>query len=462
MTRFARRAPVRRRCVRASLAVAGLLVLGLPALGQGGTAPAPAAGTPAAAPTGQGSLTIAVPQEGEYFVRLLPGPDAAQPAQLPVRFTDRTATITYKPTELGRSAKVAVDDARTGNTAIVPLDSIRDGRLTLLRSQFDHVRQVEVSITYDGRPVQVARVTLEPQGAAPRSRTVDATSRGLAAFEDVPAGKARLTVVYGDGLREVRDVEVTTDHAPGALSVPVAVTNRVPTLDAGAPSAAPSGTLPSASQPPPAPAQQPLAPSAGSGVVSLAGNLLGLAVAAGGIYMLYRWAQSGGLAATLRRAGIEVSGPQPTSEPAAPWEPNAAPAPIVADPSLCPFCGQRKDGGGNCACTLGSAVDATLAPAAAGQPRLVATVGAYAGGIFPIDPTGATVGRDTANQIALPDDTTVSRRHAAIRPENGAFTVTDEGSSNGVFVNGVRIDHARPLRPGDEVQIGATRFRFDW
>ncbi|MCC6731340.1 MAG: FHA domain-containing protein [Chthonomonadales bacterium] len=178
--------------------------------------------------------------------------------------------------------------------------------------------------------------------------------------------------------------------------------------------------------------------------------------------MLYRWAQSGGLAATLRRAGIEVSGPQPTSEPAAPWEPNAAPAPIVADPSLCPFCGQRKDGGGNCACTLGSAVDATLAPAAAGQPRLVATVGAYAGGIFPIDPTGATVGRDTANQIALPDDTTVSRRHAAIRPENGAFTVTDEGSSNGVFVNGVRIDHARPLRPGDEVQIGATRFRFDW
>jgi pSer/pThr/pTyr-binding forkhead associated (FHA) protein len=39
--------------------------------------------------------------------------------------------------------------------------------------------------------------------------------------------------------------------------------------------------------------------------------------------------------------------------------------------------------------------------------------------------------------------------------------VTDLGSSNGVFVNGVRIGGSQPLRSGDEVQIGNTRFRFE-
>ena len=102
-------------------------------------------------------------------------------------------------------------------------------------------------------------------------------------------------------------------------------------------------------------------------------------------------------------------------------------------------------------------------PPVASQPRLIGTMGVYSGSIFPlnINGTGVTLGRETSNTIPLNNDTTVSRRHAAIRNESGAYVVSDEGSANGVFVNGVRISGAQPLRPGDEVQIGNTRFRFE-
>lgn len=199
--------------------------------------------------------------------------------------------------------------------------------------------------------------------------------------------------------------------------------------------------------------------------MSLIETLLGLAVAGGLIYGIYRWSQSGGMAATLKKAGIEVSGPTPGSDAGTPWNPNAPAAPVVSDPTMCQFCGQKKDPAGNCACTLaGTAINTGPASAAIPtQPRLVGTMGAYSGRIFPVTANGSamTVGREPTNAISLADDTTVSRRHASIRVENGSYIVADEGSSNGVFVNGVRISGSQALRPGDEVQIGNTRFRFE-
>jgi pSer/pThr/pTyr-binding forkhead associated (FHA) protein len=43
----------------------------------------------------------------------------------------------------------------------------------------------------------------------------------------------------------------------------------------------------------------------------------------------------------------------------------------------------------------------------------------------------------------------------------GAFEVIDEGSSNGTYVNGQRIAGRQALSPGDEVQVGSARFRFE-
>ncbi|ABC81588.1 FHA domain-containing protein [Anaeromyxobacter dehalogenans] len=73
---------------------------------------------------------------------------------------------------------------------------------------------------------------------------------------------------------------------------------------------------------------------------------------------------------------------------------------------------------------------------------------------------GLTIGR--ADQADLPvDDRGASRLHARIaRRQDGAWTITDLGSTNGTFVNGVRVRSA-VLRDGDEIRVGAvTAFRF--
>ena len=65
------------------------------------------------------------------------------------------------------------------------------------------------------------------------------------------------------------------------------------------------------------------------------------------------------------------------------------------------------------------------------------------------------VGRLSTFEIAL-DDSSVSRRHADVRlVSEGVWVVNDLGSTNGTFVNGVRIDGMdHPVRQRDVVQFG--------
>jgi pSer/pThr/pTyr-binding forkhead associated (FHA) protein len=58
------------------------------------------------------------------------------------------------------------------------------------------------------------------------------------------------------------------------------------------------------------------------------------------------------------------------------------------------------------------------------------------------------------------DDPNVSRRHAELRREGGAWVVADLGSTNGVKINGHRVaQHA--LAPGDEIVLGLERMIFE-
>jgi pSer/pThr/pTyr-binding forkhead associated (FHA) protein len=93
------------------------------------------------------------------------------------------------------------------------------------------------------------------------------------------------------------------------------------------------------------------------------------------------------------------------------------------------------------------------------EAHLVATTGPYTGTVFPVR-NGATAGRDPQVEIALPADTKTSRAHARFVYENGSFTVEDQGSTNGTYVNGQRVTR-QPLAAGDTVTIGTTAFRFE-
>jgi pSer/pThr/pTyr-binding forkhead associated (FHA) protein len=75
-------------------------------------------------------------------------------------------------------------------------------------------------------------------------------------------------------------------------------------------------------------------------------------------------------------------------------------------------------------------------------------------------PTGdrTRIGRSPECEIFL-DDVTVSRNHAVLLERGGRFSVEDQGSLNGTFVNRKRIESAE-LENGDELQIGKYRLTF--
>lgn len=62
---------------------------------------------------------------------------------------------------------------------------------------------------------------------------------------------------------------------------------------------------------------------------------------------------------------------------------------------------------------------------------------------------------------ALPiSDTTVSRRHAELTPDDGQWYLRDLESSNGTFVNGIRINGRVKLAAGDQIRCGSTLLVF--
>ena len=80
--------------------------------------------------------------------------------------------------------------------------------------------------------------------------------------------------------------------------------------------------------------------------------------------------------------------------------------------------------------------------------------------VVTFDTDRVAVGKHEGNEVALPDDATVSRLHAVFERFPAGWCVTDLGSSNGTFVNGERIFTPHALRHGDEVRVGHTRLLF--
>lgn len=69
------------------------------------------------------------------------------------------------------------------------------------------------------------------------------------------------------------------------------------------------------------------------------------------------------------------------------------------------------------------------------------------------------VGRAVTSECAVVDPT-VSRHHAEIRLTKNGIEITDLGSSNGTYVNGVKIDKSH-VAPGAEVTFGKVVFKLD-
>jgi hypothetical protein len=77
-----------------------------------------------------------------------------------------------------------------------------------------------------------------------------------------------------------------------------------------------------------------------------------------------------------------------------------------------------------------------------------------------VGPTGAVIGRSRQCDVVI-DDPNISRRHAEVRPQGGAWVLRDLGSTNGSVLNGRRIEEPEVIESGDEIEIGTSLITFE-
>ncbi len=90
-----------------------------------------------------------------------------------------------------------------------------------------------------------------------------------------------------------------------------------------------------------------------------------------------------------------------------------------------------------------------------GRFRLAIKKGPNPGKTFDLTQIVAIIGRDASADIAV-SDVEVSRQHARLSATESGFTIEDLASTNGVFVNGVRITAPTDIKVGDVIGIGQT------
>lgn len=106
---------------------------------------------------------------------------------------------------------------------------------------------------------------------------------------------------------------------------------------------------------------------------------------------------------------------------------------------------------------------ASVEPEEPQNKPLASLVSKASGESWKINAGANTIGRrDGVNTIVI-SDPYCSGRHANIDAQDGVFTITDIGSTNGTLVNGVKLEPntLRTLQTGDEITLGSPVFRFE-
>lgn len=90
--------------------------------------------------------------------------------------------------------------------------------------------------------------------------------------------------------------------------------------------------------------------------------------------------------------------------------------------------------------------------------RLRAIGGERSGQTIPLESDLVSFGRDGGNWASFVNDSAMSRHHAHITADPGGLVLVDLASTNGTFVNGVKIGAPYPLTVGDQIRMGSQTF----
>jgi pSer/pThr/pTyr-binding forkhead associated (FHA) protein len=92
------------------------------------------------------------------------------------------------------------------------------------------------------------------------------------------------------------------------------------------------------------------------------------------------------------------------------------------------------------------------------QAAVVMTSGDAAGSEFALEQETVVIGRGPGVDVAF-DDSSLSRKHAALELTQDGFRLRDLGSTNGMVVNGSAVDVA-DLKHGDRFELGTVSFQY--
>jgi hypothetical protein len=96
----------------------------------------------------------------------------------------------------------------------------------------------------------------------------------------------------------------------------------------------------------------------------------------------------------------------------------------------------------------------------AGRLVVVKSPSLKEGARYSLDSAPLAIGRGGENQVRIEDEY-ASSRHAQVEARRDGAWVQDVGSTNGTFVNGLKLTRPRKLTAGDVVRVGETELRYD-
>lgn len=98
--------------------------------------------------------------------------------------------------------------------------------------------------------------------------------------------------------------------------------------------------------------------------------------------------------------------------------------------------------------------------ASTSAPRnLLVTGGSLTGTVLPLGNGPIVIGRSPSSTLVI-EDPYASSRHTVIENINGDWIVSDQGSTNGTYVDDERITGPVRLLPGVSVRVGQTTFEL--
>lgn len=373
---------------------------------------------------------------------------SSSPAEVgkPVSVTGISAEMELEPGKI-----VGVYDETTGKAAEKPADEIiKDKAWKLKPEDFTRLGRLEVTIAHDFKPVAAGQVKVTA-GAESRDSLLTPGDKGKLEFWNLPLKALTLTFITKLDGQEVKTPAMTVSPAPskGGMAVSLPVSEKVETLAGGdekKEEASGGQAQPASKEEADEKKPQPTGSNPLGTFVSL---IIGLAILGALGYAVYAYFKGSPDQAKdlLKKAGLDPDAAQQAAQAQAPTAP--APAPlqkIVLD---------------NAAPTPASPAGVSMAPAAAAvSPALGRRLVGANGESYAISEGETKLGREGAD-IVFGSDSGVSRNHAAIQNSGGQMTITDLGSTNGTYVNGVKITSPTSLKAGDLVILGTVRLRCE-